>query len=73
MEYRYPASRRVADSLVSLFPLLVSALMVAGAVRFFSDPSANSHGTRRVVESVIFVAMVLLPGATLPAKGRREA
>jgi len=44
MEYRYPASRRVADSLVSLFPLLVSALMVAGAVRFFSDPSANSQG-----------------------------
>ena len=70
VEYRYPVGRRVADSLISLFPLLVGAFMVVATVRFLVDPPADdSHGIRRVVGSVIFVAIGLLPAAVLGCAG----
>ena len=70
MEYRYPVGRRVADSLISLFPLLVGAFMVVATVRFLVDPPADdSHGIRRVVGSVIFVGIALLPAAVLACAG----
>lgn len=47
MEYRYPVGRLVADSLMSLIPLLVSAFLMVAIIMFLVDPPASgSHGIR---------------------------
>jgi hypothetical protein len=69
MEYRYPVGRRVADSLVGLMPILLSAFLIVLLIMAFVDPlPINSHGIRGVVTRVVF-SIGLLPAAGLGCAG----